>query len=297
MNMARALKAQDPKLAKPSKPKILIFGRPGVGKTWASIDFPSVYYMDTEGGANLAHYTAKLSKAGGRYFGPEQGSLDFDSVIEEIITLATVKHDYRTLVIDSYSKLFNTCVDATAERMKSASKKVEFGIEKKEAISYSRRMVRWFDKLDMNVILICHEKDRWSNGECIGQTFDGWDKLEYELHLCLRIQKQGVARKAFVVKSRLEAFPDGDVWDWSYLAFAGRYGQDVIEGAAIPIDPATSEQVRTLESLIGVLKLDDKTTDKWKEKAGVERFAEMDSETIQKCISFLTNKLPKGAAA
>src|SRR5664280_1663930 len=71
------LKAKDPKTTEPSKPKILIFGKPGVGKTWFSLDFPSVYYIDTEGGADLAHYTAKLIKSGGVYMGPEDGSLDF----------------------------------------------------------------------------------------------------------------------------------------------------------------------------------------------------------------------------
>ena len=65
------LRAVDPKAASPSKPKILIFGKPGVGKTWTSLDFPSVYYIDTEGGADLNHYTDKLKKAGGVYFGPD----------------------------------------------------------------------------------------------------------------------------------------------------------------------------------------------------------------------------------
>ncbi len=37
----RTLKGTDPKSAKPSKPKILIYGKPGVGKTWAALDFPS----------------------------------------------------------------------------------------------------------------------------------------------------------------------------------------------------------------------------------------------------------------
>ena len=70
--MASKLKAIAPKAAEPSKPKMLIYGKPGVGKTWAALDFPSVYYMDTEGGADLEHYTDKLLAAGGMYFGPEQ---------------------------------------------------------------------------------------------------------------------------------------------------------------------------------------------------------------------------------
>lgn len=286
----RKLKGTDPKIAKPAKPKILIFGRPGVGKTWASIEFPSVYYIDTEGGANLSHYTDKLKAAGGAYFGPEQGSLDFDSVIEEVISLATVKHSYRTLVIDSFSKLYNTRAAEAAEKGGD-----DFGRDKKEANKPTRKLIRWIDKLDMNCILICHEKDKWQNGEIAGQTFDGWDKLEYELHLALRISKTGASRKAKVMKTRLTEFPDGEVFEWSYQDFAKRYGRDVIEASSTPIDTASAEQVNQLNTLVQILRVDQDTIDKWKEKAGVDEFAEMDSATISKCIDYLTKQLPKAA--
>lgn len=293
----RKLKGQDPKLAKPSRPKILIYGKPGAGKTWASIDFPGVYYIDTEGGANLGHYTDKLKKAGAAYMGPEDGANSFDQVIEEVVTLATTKHEYKTLVIDSYSKLFNTQIDITTEQMARAGREMDktFGAEKKPAISYTRRLIRWFEKLDMNVILICHEKAMWKDGKEVGQTFDGWDKLEYELHLALQIVKQGASRKARVTKTRLTEFPDAELFPWSYQEFAKRYGIDVMESPAVPIVPATVDQVAKLNTLIELLRTDPEQTAKWKDKAGVETFAEMDTETIQKCIDFLTAKLPRDA--
>src|SRR3954465_3746399 len=118
--MARALRGTDPKAAKPSKPKVLVYGKPGVGKTWASLDFPSVYYIDCEGGANLGHYTDRLKAAGGAYMGPSDGANDFNVVTEEIVTLATTTHHYRTLVIDSYTKIFNTAIAAEHQRMEEA---------------------------------------------------------------------------------------------------------------------------------------------------------------------------------
>ena len=211
--MARSLKAVEPKEAKPSKPKILIFGKPGVGKTWGALDFPSVYYIDTEGGANLAHYTAKLHASGGLYMGPGEGANDFSAVTEEIITLATTTHRFRTLVIDSYSKIFGTQVSIELERIqarqeaKGEAGKETYGAEKKPAVNWTRRWLRWFEKLDMNVILICHQRDRYQDGKLTGVTFDGWDKLEYDLHLCLNITKQGASRKARVVKSRSGRVP------------------------------------------------------------------------------------------
>jgi AAA domain len=45
------LAAIPPESVQPKKPKVLVFGPPGVGKTWASLDFPRVYYIDTEPGS------------------------------------------------------------------------------------------------------------------------------------------------------------------------------------------------------------------------------------------------------
>ena len=297
--MARTLKGTDPKAAKPSKPKIVVFGKPGVGKTWTSLDFPSVYYIDCEGGANLSHYTDKLKASGGAYLGPADGANDFATVTEEIVTLATTKHNFRTLVIDSYSKLFNTQIALDHQRMEENGRDMEktFGAEKKPAINYTRRWLRWFEKLDMNAILICHEKDVWKDNKVIGVGFDGWDKLEYELHLCLHITKEGAKRKARVTKTRLEQFPDATSFEWSYKEFAKKFGQDVIEAEAVAFVPAPADQVSKLRTLIDVLKVDGEIVDKWKEKAGVEQLEEMDAETVEKCINFLTAKLPKTSTA
>lgn len=291
------LRAHDPKEAKVSKPKILIYGRSGAGKTWGALDFPSVYYIDTEGGANREHYTDKLKRAGGVYMGPEDGSNDFAVVTEEIVALATSKHSHRTLVIDSYSKIFNTQVTADYERMEKAQRDMEktFGAEKKPAINWTRKWLRWFEKLDMNVILICHEKDQYKDGKIERTTFDGWDKLEYELDLVMQVVKQGESRKVKVTKSRLEQFPEAESFPWSYTEFAKRYGQDVIESNAVPMIPASAEQIGRLNQLVDLLKVPVDLQDKWKEKAGVDEWREMDTDTIQKCLDYLTVKLPKVA--
>jgi hypothetical protein len=286
------LKAVDPKAAEASKPKVLIFGKPGVGKTWTSLDFPSVYYMDTEGGADLSHYTDKLKKAGGVYFGPDQGSLSFDTVLEQIQALATEDHEYKTLVIDSISKLFNIEVAKEAERL---GEKNAFGADKKPAIAYMRRLVSWLTRLDMNVILIAHEKPQWGTdgkGERteIGTTFDGWDKLEYELHLCLNIARQGQSRIARIRKSRLVGFPDGEAFNWSYEEFANRYGKDVIEKSGNKIELATSEQIFNLNELLKIVRLPDGQQEKWLKAANVETFEEMDAEKMVKVIEYI-NKL------
>jgi AAA domain-containing protein len=286
------LRAVTPKAAEPSKPKILIFGKPGVGKTWAALDFPSVFYIDTEGGADLAHYTDKLERAGGVYLGPAQGSLSFDTVLDQVRALATEDHPFRTLVIDSISKLFNVEIADEAERL---GDKDVFGASKKSAIAYMRRLVSWLQRLDMNVILIAHEKAEWGmvKGQRteVGSTFDAWDRLGYELHLILNIVKSGSSRAAKVGKSRLLGFPEASSFPWSYSEFAQRYGRDVIEKDAVKIVLATPAQIAEVKRLVEIVKLPEGTVEKWWKKAEVDDWAEMQSEIAGKCIASLRAKL------
>jgi hypothetical protein len=294
------LLAVAPTAVEPRKPKVLIYGAAGAGKTWTSMDFPSCYYIDTEGGGDLPPYREKLLKAGGMYFGPDQGSLDFDAVIDQIEALATEKHHYKTVVIDSITKLFNTAITDEQQRMADAGKKDEFGASKKPVVRQMARLVRWLNRADMNAIVIAHEKDLWglaANGqrEAIGKIFDAWEKLEYELHLVLRITKigkgEGAKRFAHIGKSRLTSFPEGDRFDWSYPEFAARYGKDVIEKEVVPVVLASPEEVGELKRLLEIVKLPDGVTDKWLTKAGADSFEEMNSGQVQACIQLLKGKL------
>ncbi len=279
MARASALKAVPPKEIQPGKPKILVFGKAGIGKTWAALDFPASYYIDTEGGADLPHYQDKLKASGGAYFGVEHGSQDFKAVLEQIKALVTEQHDRKTLVIDSFTKLYNLARAEAAEE-----KGDDYGRDKKEANKPTVQLVRWLGKLDMTVILICHEISEWglvtgSNGKKeraeIGKTFDGYDKLDYEFHLALHIQKQGNSRKAFVKKTRLTGFKDGDTIEWSYPEFAAHYGKDIIERDAERLVLATPEQVAEITTLLDVIKMPDGYMDKCLKKAEADSMEEL----------------------
>jgi hypothetical protein len=289
--MTKPLRAINPTDAKPSRPKIAIFGASGDGKTYGAIGFPNVYLIDCEGGSNLPHYTQRLRDSGGAYLGPAEGANDFPTVLEEIVSLSTNKHGYKTLVIDSYSKLFNTQVDATAEKMAKAGFDMSktFGAEKKEAISYTRRMIRLLDRLDMNCVWVCHQKTLWKDGKEVGVTYDGWDKLIYELHLMLHVTKQGSSRKARVIKTRFTGFPDAEVFDWNYAAFAERYGKDIMEADAQAIELASADLKAQYQALLKVVRVEDKVLEKW---ADIED-ADLDRVTVEKRIAWLTAQIPK----
>ncbi len=268
------------------KPKIMLSGESGVGKTWFATSFPSVFYIDTERGSDLPHYQQRLKENGAWYMGPEHGSLDFGQVIDAVKELATTKHHYRTLVIDSFTKLYLTAAGIAEDKGGS-----EFGRDKKEANKPSRRLIRRLDQLDMNVILICHSKKAWKDGELVGNTFDGYDKLEYELHLWLEARKQGKSRLAAIRKSRMIGFEQDTTLPLEYEEFAKRYGKDIIEADAQSVEMAKPAQIVEITKLMQVLRTDDGWLDKCLSKAGAEAVEDLTADQIGKMIASLNSKL------
>lgn len=283
------LKAVSPEVIEPSKPKFMISGRSGVGKSYFALSFPSPYFVDTEGGAVRRQYREKLVASGGAYFGKEQGSQDFATVIEEIKALATTKHNYKTLVIDSFSYLYNAAAAIAEERMGN-----EFGRDKKEANRPTRQLMRWLENLDMTTILVCHHRDKWERkGKEIinaGSSFDGFDKLEYILDLWIECQKIGQARTFIVRKSRIESFVDGKELPLDYAIFSDLYGREVIEKVSVPVEVASEDQVKEVLGLMTFVKIEEDMVRKWFEKEKVESWAEMTKVQIQKYIDAIRKK-------
>lgn len=291
--MASKLKAVAPKAAEPTKPKVLLFSKEGQGKTWFTLQFPNVYFIDVEGGASRNHYTDLLEKSGGMYMGPEQGALDFETVIEQVKALAQERHSFKTLAIDSVTKLFNTAVAEEAERL---GDKNAFGADKKAAVQYMRRLVVWLMRLDMSVILTAHQVDVWGLNdkgvrEVIGVGADCWPKLPYELDLCINLQKIGPRRIGKVGKSRLLSFPEATTFDFTFPEFAERYGREVIDAESKPLILATPEQVAEIERLLNTVKLPDGQADKWLSAASAETWAEVDEDKAAKVIGALKAKM------
>ena len=249
------------------KPKMVAYGIQGAGKSWVALDFPSPIYIDTEKGVTEPAFQAKLEKSKGMYFGVKQGSQKFSTIIELLKELATTKHQFKTVVIDSFTHIFDMEIAREVERLSLAGTKIEFGIEKKPAIKLAKRMLLWLDQIDMNVIIICHSKIKYElvGGEqkATGTMFDGWDKIGYILNMIAVVTKQGKSRKAFIEKSRLTGIEDASFIDWSYETFAERLGRNFLEGEVKTIELATAEQVAEARELLKTARLTNSENDKW----------------------------------
>ena len=282
-----ALRAKKPEMIQ-KRLKALFYGSAGVGKTTAAIQFPSPYLIDTEKGAENDQYTKLLQKAGGVVF----QTSDFDELMKEVKTLLTEKHEYKTLIIDPLTTLYNDLLDKSA--LKNGT---DFGRHYSEANKQIKHLLNLLLRLDMNVIITSHAKNEYGqNMAVLGQTFDCYKKLDYLFDLVFEIQKRGKERVGLVKKSRIEAFPDTEHFPFSYDEIATRYGRDVLEKEAVAEVLASTTQVAEVTRLLDLFKIPQETYQKWLDKVNAETFEEMSEENIQKIITHLQAKV-KGETA
>src|SRR6185503_5096019 len=129
--------------------------------------------------------------------------------------------------------------------LEKAERKVgsEFGRHYGEANKRMKQLLNLLLRLDMNVIITSHSKNEYGqNLAVLGQTFDCYKKLDYLFDLVFEIQKRGKERVGLIKKSRIESFPDGEQFPFSYDEIANRYGREVLERSAVAEVLATKEQ-------------------------------------------------------
>jgi hypothetical protein len=283
-----ALRAKKPEsVAK--RLKLFMYGPAGVGKTTAAIQFPNSYIIDCEKGAE--NYDKLITASNSVVF----QTTDIHEVISEVKSLLTEKHDYRTLVIDPITTIYNDLLEKCEHQVGS-----DFGRHYAAANKTMKRLSNLIMALDMNVVVTAHAKKEYGqNLAVLGQTFDGWRQLDYWFDLVVELGKGKKDKRRFakVVKTRLEQFPDEDMFEWSYDAIKKRCDVGQLEREAHAIKLATSEQVAEIHALLSIVRLPDGTVDKWFAKAGVDTWEDMSHDTIQKCIDFVKNRFPSAAAA
>lgn len=281
--------------------KMFVYGPPAVGKTTAAIQFPKNYIIDMERGTDF--YAESINKAGSVVFKTSSA----EEVAQEIKALLTDKHQFRTVTIDPITQFYHALQEGWTrifEKHAKSEKEAEiqdFGMRYWGRVkSDYKSALRALLKLDTNVIITSHQKDVYGPGmQKIGVGADSMKGDNYVFDYVFRLENVGGKRIAITEKERAEIgkpkFPES--FEWSYENFCKFYGTEILEREAKPVEMATAEQVAEIKRLIELVKIDDKTINGWLEKADVDDWSEMNSETITKCISFVQKKLEpiKGA--
>ncbi|HEX9504245.1 MAG TPA: AAA family ATPase [Patescibacteria group bacterium] len=275
--------------------KLFVYGAAGVGKTTAAIQFPSAYLIDTERGADP--YTKTINKSRSVVF----ASNNFDEVSKEVKELLTTKHDYRTLIIDPVTQLYNSVQEKWTrvfEKHAKNEKEAEvqdFGMRYWGRVkSDFKTLQRMLVSIDMNLIVTAHQKDLYGTGMSkIGVTFDSMKGEDYLYDLVFRLENRGSKRVAVTVKERAEIgeakFPPE--FEWSYENFCNFYGTDIIQRESVPIRLATPEQTAKVKALLDVVRVSNEEVIAWFTKADVDAWEEMTNDTIGKIIDYLEKKV------
>lgn len=275
--------------------KLLVYGPAGVGKTTAAIQFPKAYIIDTEKGTDF--YSKSINKAESAVLKTN----DPDDISDQLHALLTEKHDYKTLIIDPITQVYNACQEKWSrifEKHTDNKKNAElqdfgpryWGRVKSEFKAIQRLMMR----LDMNVIITSHQKDIYGMGMTkIGIGPDTMKGDEYLFDLVFELKKVGDKRMATTIKERAEIgqprFPEE--FEWNYTNFCKYYGSEIIERESKPVEMATDAQVGEVVHLLEVVKIDEEVIQRWFNKADVEEWGQMTGEQIQGCIDTLKKKL------
>src|SRR6185312_5743301 len=225
-----ALRAKKPEAVQ-RRLKLFMFGPAGVGKTTAAIQFPHSYIIDAERGTE--NYDKLITASGSAVY----QTSDINEVIAEVKALLTERHAFKTLVIDPITTIYNDLLEKCELKVGT-----DFGRHYGEANKAMKRLANLILALDMNVVVTAHAKTEYGpNLAKLGYTFDGWRQLDYWFDLVVELTKKGKKRFARVVKTRLESFPDDDVFEWNYAAICKRYDVGMLEKAPQQLQLATPE--------------------------------------------------------
>ena len=288
------LKAKSPEV-KEKRLKMFIYGPAGVGKTTGVIQFPNSYVIDAEKGTDF--YADTLNKVKSVVL----QTLNPDEIKDELHALLTEKHHFKTLIIDPITQVYNATQEKWTRVFEKYSKSEKEGEIQDFGMRYwgkvkgdFKGLQRMLLALDMNVIVTSHQKDVYGGGFTkTGVTFDSMRGDDYLFDLVFQVERKGVDLIARTIKERAEIgknkFPAEFIW--SYENFKKFYGAAIIEKESAPVAMATNEQVERIKKLIEIVKIDDEVVAKWFVKADVDNWIEMNSETIQKCITFLEKKV------
>lgn len=286
-----ALRAKPPVL-KRERFKALIYANMGVGKTHFCCSLPRTYYIDTENSIEgFERFTNMLIENKGDFvFLAEMGE-----IINEVRNLLFTKHNYTTVVIDSISFPYSYLSHLEAERLgsKANNEGTEYGANLAKAKRFAFYLGILLSRLDMNIIVTSHEKQKYLDGKEVGTIFDISDKVGYSLGTVINLKQMGNSRKAFIHKSRYTELPNGSTIDFDngYEVLKNLFGEDLFtEEAKIEV-PATIDQITEFKRLMEVVHASEEDLQKCLIKAQSQKIEEVNTATMDGFIKGLKKKI------
>jgi hypothetical protein len=287
------LRAKKPTL-ETNRFRALIYGNAGTGKTHFAVSFPNVYYIDTEGVLKYKKFVEMLQKNNS----DTVALYELTEIIKEVKELLTIKHDYKTLVIDSITFPYNLLSHLEAERLAKKAPNTEgteFGANVAKAKRLTFHLGMLLTRLDMNVIVIAHEKAKFKDGKDAGVEPDVNDKMSYAIGTKIHLRLMGNSRKAFVDKSRYDDHELKNLelldFDNGYEVIKNRFGEDMFLRDSIIEVLATEEQIKEVMRLKELLNFPEENFQKWLISKKAQTIDEVNTKDMEKLIEHFKSKV------
>jgi hypothetical protein len=241
----------------------VVYGNRGVGKTHFCCSFPNTYYIDTEGLSKHPHFVKMLE---------DNNSIiarinEMGDIIEEVKSLLSTKHEFKTLVIDSITFPFHLLANLEAERLEKQSKDGDgtaFGRNLAKAKRQTFELGMLITRLDMNCLITAHEKIKFEKNIEIGKVSDVSEKIEYALGSVINLRRIGEKVKAYIEKSRYTQLKTHEFLDFDsgYQILCDRLGKEIFEKEVKTEELASNDQLTELRRLFNALDISDEIVNK-----------------------------------
>lgn len=290
------LRAKKPEVNEP-RIKALLYADKGAGKTHFCCTMPESYYIDSEGLEDYPHLVKMLRDNGGDLV----YLTELSEIIQEVKTLISTKHNYKTLIIDSISFPFGWISQLEAERLQAKAPNTE-GTEFGANLAKAKRLIFQLgillSRLDMNVIVVAHEKAKFMDGKEVGKTFDINDKMAYSLGAVWNLKLMGQTRKMFIEKSRYAEMKTGEFIDFNqgYDVLKDLFGEEVFKRESKITELASNDQIGECKRLIKLLNIPDEKVQKIVINAKSQSLEDMEKVKMDEFINWM-KKQTEGEAA
>jgi AAA domain len=279
--------------------KGLFYGPWGCGKTTIAMQTPHAAYVDMERGTDKYYRT--LKSVGSKRL----KTTSFYDLLEQVRELSTVKHDFVTLVIDPITianqdlrDFWIQIFDKHAKTEKESDMK-DYGVRYWGKVKFDMtRLRRALLNLDMNIIAIAHEKDKYENNKAVGVTFDADGSKEgYLFDNIFRVKQENGKLMAYTEKQRTDLGQPKlpAIFEWTYPELLRIVGKDVLERPAKPVPLITPEQLAKINEMMPIFeKIEPEFADKVFAKHKIDSWDELLTEPATQVISYIEKQLKGG---
>jgi hypothetical protein len=281
---------------KPERLVVLVAGESGTGKSFWVASLKDALIYDTDLGGGLGYLDARIQRNGSERV--EVGSYpEVMADIDRRRKAGDLKR-FSWIGIDHLTTLQQEAVNRH-----NPTGGEDYGKSYDKATREWRKIRHLVRVGDFSLICTAHLKSKYENQKVVGITTDASKNINADFSIVLYLQRQ--ASGAYPSQARVEKWRRDPEDPRGPLPAAFPFTiEKVFElhggsggGERVEVEMATEGQVREIEGLLNVVKVDEAEVQKWFKKYGAEVWGDFPAADLDRCIKYVKGLLPKDGKA